>query len=125
MKGHKAHHHARKHHAAGGAEHGSREWEQDLSYNPEARDNAHKIEGEAEHRKNGGRAKRKHGGHVTHHSHPMKHAKHLGKVHGAAAVHHAGRKPRKSGGHAGSNMNPLSSAYHGTHPRGHKDTEID
>ena len=32
-------------------------------------------------------------------------AKHMGKIHGAAAKHHAGRKPRKSGGGVFSSAN--------------------
>lgn len=123
MKGHKSH---RKHHAKGGPAAGAKEWEQDLSHNPEARDNAHKIEGEAEAKKHGGRAKRKHGGMVHHEvGKHLAHAHHVGPVHGHKAAHHAGHKPRKSGGKAGSNMNPLSSAHGGTHPRGHHDVEKD
>lgn len=148
MKGHKAHHHAKaaKHHAKGGEVHylkgvrhcraeggevespkeGDREYEEDLSHNPEARDNAHEIEGEAEERKHGGRAKRKRGGHVHHeHGKHLGHAKHVGHVEGKAMHHHAGRKPRKSGGRSGSNMNPLSSAHAGVLPPHHKDAEID
>ena len=131
MKGHKAHHHGRKHHAAGGEAHGDAakghdEFKEDMSHNPQARDNAHEIEGEAEARKHGGRAKRKHGGHVTHMAHPLKHvAKHLGKVQGHAGAHHAGRKPRKAGGRTGSNDSPLSSAHAGHLPPHHKDARID
>ena len=128
MKGHKAH---RKHHAAGGAEHGVKEWEQDLESKPEPRTNAKEIDKEAEERKHGGhvkhhRAKRKHGGHVHHeHGKHLAHAKHVGHVHGHEGMHHAGRKPRKAGGRAGSNMNPLSSAHKGIHPAAHRDEEND
>ena len=126
MKGHKSHHH-RKHKAHGGETlTGVKDWEMDLSHNPEARDNAHKIEGEAEQRKHGGRTKRKHGGHVHHeHGAHLKHAKHVGHVHGEHAKHHAGRKVRKAGGRTGSDMNPLSSAHKGKSPAGHHDLDID
>jgi len=69
---------------------------QDLSSNPERRNNASKIFGEAEKRKSGGKA--------------------MGKD----AMCHAGRKPRKSGGRATSDANPFTSARHGTPPKGHK-----
>lgn len=130
MKGHTSHHrthskHAVHHHhyaRGGSAEHGVKEWEQDLRENPESRVNAPKITHEAEAKKHGGRAKRKHGGHVmghTHHEHGkhLAHAKHVGPVHGHKAAHHAGRKPRKAGG---SDMSPLSSAHRVSEPRGHK-----
>lgn len=152
MKGHKAHHHAKHmvhhhHYAKGGhvqetPEHGMREWEQDLHSKPEMRSHAPGIEHEAEAKKHGGRAKRKHGGHVKHHAaggmakhhaaggmakhhehgKHLAHAKHVGPVTGHKAVHHAGRKPRARGG---ADMNPLSSAHAGTPPRGHKDRDID
>jgi hypothetical protein len=156
MKGHTSHHkthakHAVHHHhyAKGGhikespAE-GVREYEEDIRSNPEARDNAHKVEHEAEARKHGGRAKRKRGGHVmaaaaghgkhhaagghakhhVHHEHGkhLAHAKHLGHVVGHKGAKHAGRKPRARGG---SDMNPLSSAHSATHPAAHRDIEID
>lgn len=103
------------------------DWKEDLETKPEARTNAKKIDAEAEEKKRGGRAKRKHGGKVhKHHEHGehMKHAKHVGPVHGKRDVH-AGRAPRKSGGRTGSNFSPLSSAHGGTPPRGHKTTDID
>ena len=63
-----------------------------------------KVNDEAEERKHGGRAKKKH----------------VGKMHGEAAKHHAGRKPRKSGGRATSDANPFTSARHGTPAKGRK-----
>jgi hypothetical protein len=121
----------RKHHAAGGMEHGSKEWEQDLADHPQ-RYNQSKVEDEAEatHARKGGRMKRKRGGHVHHESGAhLKHAKHVGMVHGEKHAAHAGRKPRKAGGRAkggkGSDMNPLSSAHAGQHPKAHQDVEID
>jgi hypothetical protein len=96
MKGHKGHH-GRKHRNTGGVN----EAEMDLRMNPEDRVNASKIASEAEEKKHGGRAKRKHGM----------------KVHGEHAKHHAGRKPRKSGGSCDSG-NPFSSARKGTPPKG-------
>ena len=48
----------------------------------------------------------KHGGKTKHHA--AKHKKHVGKVDGEHAMHHAGRKPRMSGGKV------LSSASAGT-----------
>ena len=96
MKGHKGH--ARKHRNTGGVN----EAEMDLKDNPEPRDNAKKIDAEAEERKHGGRTKKKH----------------VGKVHGEHAAHHAGRKPRKSGGRASAESNPFSHARHGTVPKG-------
>lgn len=101
----------RKYKAAGGGmespSSGTREYDDDLKSKPARYNNAPKIEGAAEERKRGGRAK-----------------KHMGKVHGAA-MHNAGRKARKSGGRTGSDMNPLSSAHKGTAPKGHKATDID
>ena len=116
----------RKHKAAGGeAEHGDREYEKDLAMKNQRYTNQSHVNEEAEEKKRGGRAKRKHGGHVKHvlHHHDG-HVKHVGAVHGKAK-HHAGRKPRKAGGRAGSDMNPLSSAHAGKHPAAHKDVEID
>jgi hypothetical protein len=104
----------KKHRAAGGPTVGDKEYEADLKDKPK-RYNQSKVEDEAEERKHGGRAKRRHGGMV----------KHLGKVHGVKPHHHAGRKPRKSGGRAGSNYSPLSSAHKGSGPVGHKDVEED
>jgi hypothetical protein len=62
---------------------------------------------EAEERKSGGRAKRKHGGAM--------------KVEGEKAKMHAGRKPRKAGGRTGSNFSPLSSAHSGKPAPGRKE----
>lgn len=109
MKG--KHHKGRHHKAMGGkmesASKGDDTWEEDEKDKPEARTNAAKIDSEAEERKHGGRAKRKHGGMVHH----------LGKVHGKKPHQHAGRKPRKAGGRAGSDSHPLSSAHRGMHPK--------
>ena len=103
MKGHKSHHHGRKHRNTGGVN----EAEMDPRDKPEARTNAKHIDAEAEERKHGGRTK--------------KHAKHAAmKVHGKHAAHHAGRKPRKSGGRTGSDSHPFTSARHGTPPKGCK-----
>src|ERR1700749_2027753 len=87
----------RKHKATGGAN----EADEDLKDKPEARTNAKKIDDEAEERKSGGRAKRKHGG------------KMVGHIEGSKGVMHAGRKPRKSGGRTGSDTNPFTSARSG------------
>lgn len=62
------------------------------------------VNDEAEERKHGGKVKKKH----------------VGKMHGDAAKHHAGRKPRKSGGRATSDANPFTSARHGTPAKGRK-----
>jgi hypothetical protein len=106
----------RKHKAAGGeAEHGDREYEKDLATKNQRYTYQSHVNEEAEEKKRGGRAKRKHGGHV----------KHAGKVHGHAK-HHAGRKPRKAGGRAsGADQMPLSSAHKGMHPAAHHDVELD
>jgi len=100
MKGHKAAHHSRKHHAAGGktesAKKGVNEMAEDAKQKSESYTYDSNVEKEAKGRKHGGRAK-----------------KEGGKVHGEAVKHHAGRMPRKSGGRTGSNMNPLSSAAAG------------
>jgi hypothetical protein len=90
----------RKHRSTGGVN----EAEMDVKSHPEERNNAKGIFHEAEERKHGGRAK--------------KHAKHVGKVHGEHAMHHAGRKPRKSGGRASAESNPFSHARKGTVPKG-------
>jgi len=117
MKGHKSHHHRKAREAGGGVD----EAAMDLKQNPEERNNAKKIFGEAEAKKRGGRAARKHGGHVHHEAGKhLGHAKHVGHVHGEHHMAHAGRKPRKSGGRAGSESNPFTSALHGTPPKGHK-----
>ena len=60
----------------------------------------------------------------------MKHAHHIGKVHGASRSSIAGKAGRATGGRAGkagggSNFSPLSSAHGGTPPRDHKVEEID
>ena len=130
--------HLRKKHAKGGHAHnvdpdsvieqGAQEWKQDERDNPEERNIAPKIFGEAKQKKHGGRTKRKSGGMVHKHHEAgkhMAHAKHVGTVHGHRMVAHAGRKPRKSGGRAGSDMNPLSSAHKGTPAKWHKDAQID
>ena len=101
------------------------------------------TEHEAQERKHGGRAKRKHGGHVAHHN--MKHkehhhehpkAEHRAKRKRGGHVHHpehemhgehskqrADRKARKAGGQVGANMHPLSNAAKGMEPKGHKSYE--
>ena len=85
-----------------------------------------KVAGEAEERKHGGRAKRKHGG-IVHHEkmEHMKHAKHIGKVHGEASRPRGDRMPRKSGGRAGCEASPFSAAMKGMEPKGHKSAESD
>lgn len=121
----------RKNKARGGESsemHGAREWEQDGSHNPDERNIAPKIFGEAKEKKHGGRAKRKHGGMINKHHEAgehMKHAKHVGKVQGHSSAAHAGRTPRKSGGRTGCNMNPLSSAHAGTPAKGRHTVSID
>ena len=70
MKGHKSH---RKHRATGGVN----EAAEDVRSNPERRNIAPKIFGEAEARKRGGKT--------------------CGDVKGLGAMHHAGRKARKAG----------------------------
>jgi len=77
---------------------GVNEADQDLRDKPTRRNNAPAIEGAAEERKSGGRAKRKAGGMVP----------------GEAGKCHAGRKPRMSGGGL------FSAAAKGTPPKGHK-----
>jgi hypothetical protein len=101
----------KKHHKAeGGPAEGDNDAEKDVRDDPEDRSAPNKVAKEAEERKHGGRAKRKHGGKV-----------HVGAVEGEKAKHHAGRMPRKSGGRTGSNMNPLSSAHSGTAAPGRKE----
>lgn len=97
----------RKKAAGGEAMVGRKSYEEDLKDKP-MRYNNSKVEGEAEERKRGGRAK-----------------KHVGKAHGHAGKHHAGRAARKSGGRTGSNMNPLSSAHAGTAAKGRHTVDID
>lgn len=140
MKGHTEHN--RKHRETGGVN----EAEQDLRDKPEARTNAKKIDAAAEERKRGGRTgeegrhhgdehhhaackcarctggrtERKRGGMVHHEKmENMKHAKHIGPVHGEAK-HNAGRKARKSGGRTGADSHPFSSARYGESAPGHK-----
>ena len=100
--------------------------EEDVRDKPEARTNAKNIDREAEEKKRGGRAKRKHGGHVHHERmEELAHAKHVGKVHGEHAHHHAGRKPRKGGGRTGADEHPFSSARHGELPPGRKEMDME
>lgn len=104
MKGHKSDHHKRD---TGGRNLAA----DDLDEKTEMRVNAPKIDREANEKKRGGRTKRKSGGMVHHEKmENMKHAKHIGKVHGEEAKHHAGRKPRKDGGRTGADSHPFSSA---------------
>jgi hypothetical protein len=88
---------------------GTKEYEQDLKSKNMRYTYQSKVNDEAEERKSGGRAKKKH----------------VGKVHGMHAMHHAGRKPRRSGGRTSSDASPLSSAHAGTPPKGHKALDID
>ena len=124
MKGHKAHHHmhpraehkkggkVRHHHAAGGSEHPMEgDWAHDEAPKEVYAGAGSNVVKEAEEKKRGGRAKRKHGGHA------------MGKVHGAAAKKRGDRMARKSGGRAGSDKNPLSSAHAGKEPAGHRSYE--
>jgi hypothetical protein len=97
------------------------------------------VEHEAEERKHGGRAKRKHGGKIEHHNamhsehhheHPKAahrpkrkrggHVMHEHDVKGEHAKHRHDRKARKSGGKMGADKAPLSSAAKGMEPKGHK-----
>jgi len=87
---------------------GVKEFDQDLASKPERRVNAAKIEGVAEERKRGGRAK-----------------KMVGKMSGEMSSCHAGRKPRKSGGRAGSDSSPFSSARSGTPAKGRHTVDVD
>jgi len=105
----------RKHRDTGG----KNDAEEDLSHKNMEYTKDSNVNREAEERKAGGRAKRKRGG-IVHHEkmHELKHAKHVGKVHGEKAKEHAGRKPRKSGGRTGSDSHPYSSARRGEVPAG-------
>ena len=122
MKGHKAHHHRhpRAEHAKGGTvKHVESPMEGDWAHD-EAPEEVYagkgsNVEKEAKQKKHGGRAKRKHGGHV----------KHVGHVDGMHAKKRADRPARKRGGKVGADMNPLSSAHSATHPATHRDIEID
>lgn len=105
MKGHKGHHHKRN---TGGVN----EAAEDLKSKPEEYNHS-RVEEQAEEKKRGGRARKKHEG--EHH-----------EVHGEHAKKHAGRKPRKSGGGANATDNPFSSARKGEAPKGRKlDLEMD
>ena len=113
MKGRKhKDHEGRKHKAHGGEmdspKEGTREYEQDLKSKNMRYTYQSKVNDEAEERRSGGRAKKKH----------------VGKVHGDSK-HHAGRKARNTGGRAGSDRSPLSSAHAGMSPKGHKTKDID
>lgn len=101
-----------------------KDWESDEKDKPKNYGASTNVSEEAEEKKRGGRAKRKRGGGVKHHEsgEDMKHAKHLGPVHGKMKVH-AGRAPRKSGGRAGTW--PFSAARAGTPPKDHKTTRVD
>jgi hypothetical protein len=88
---------------------GVNEDEDDIKDKPERRNNAKKIEDEAEEMKKGGRAKRKSGGKTE-----------VGKIEGHKEPMHAGRKPRKSGGRTGSEASPFTGANKGREPAGHK-----
>jgi len=88
----------RKYRADGGVNDAAK----DLSDKPDRRNNADRIFSEAEERKHGGRAKRKHGGCAE----------------GMETKMHAGRKARKSGGSVGSS--PFSAAHAGTPAKGRK-----
>ena len=134
----------KKHHkASGGQTAGEKDFgkprddaKEDENTKPARYNNAPKIEGAAEEKKKGGRAKRKRGGkanmHISKHHEEgehMKHAHHIGKVHGEQKFH-AGKAGRATGGRAGkagggSNFSPLSSAHGGTPPRDHKVEEMD
>lgn len=84
------------------------------------------VSGEAEEKKRGGRAKHADGGHVHHESMDnMKHAKHVGKVHGGKPRANGGRAPRASGGRTGSDGMPFSSARKGTNPPGRTEQSMD
>jgi hypothetical protein len=134
--------HSRKHHAKGGeAEHGV--VEKDEAVKDVYAGGNSPTEKEAQERKHGGRAKRKHGGNIAHlnamhkehhHEHPkaehrakrkrgghVMHAEHA--VKGEHAKHRADRKARKSGGEVGANMHPFSTAHKGIEPAKHKSYE--
>lgn len=109
MKGHKGSHH-RKHREEGGVV--DRDDAPSMVYAGKGSN----VENEADEKKHGGRAKRKHGGHVM---------KHMGKVEGAKEKMRMDRKPRKSGGRTGADKSPFSSARHGEDAVGHKSEEVD
>lgn len=112
----------RKKRGTGGADYATEDLDRkNMSYTAKSN-----VEPEAEEKKKGGRAKRKEGG-VVHHEkmENMKHAKHVGKVHGEKARANGGRAPRKSGGRTGSDSMPYSSARHGTDAPGRKEMSED
>lgn len=126
MKGHKAHHHEhpraahkkggkvhRSHHGTGGDAPTEGEWAHDEAPKEVYAGAGSNVVKEAEEKKRGGRAKRKHGGHA------------MGKVHGEHAKKRGDRAARKSGGRAGkgSDRNPLSSAHAGKEPSSHHSYE--
>ena len=120
------HHHEKHHKASGGSmehkpqespEKGSDEWEEDEKDNPSRRDNADKIEDEAEEKKAGGRAKKKAGGIIKKKAGGLI-KKNVGGIAGSSPAPSAARAPRKSGGCV---SNPLSSAHHGTKPKKHSE----
>ena len=136
MKGHKAMHHAhggkaahhygkemhhkhpRAEHAKGGKVHemespAEGDWAHDEAPAEVYAGAGSHVAKEAKEKKHGGRAKRKHGGHL----------KHVGHVEGHAAKKRADRPARKHGGKTGSNMNPLSSAHAGVEPKAHHSYE--
>ena len=132
MKGHKAHHHAKggkahhyghemhhKHpraeHAKGGKVESPMEgdWAHDEAPSEVYAGAGSNVAKEAKEKKHGGRAKRKHGGHL----------KHVGHVEGHTVKKRADRPARKHGGKTGSNMNPLSSAHAGVEPTAHHSYE--
>jgi hypothetical protein len=95
----------RKHRATGGVNEDAQDKsKKNLRYTYQSN-----VNDAAEERKSGGRAGHMYGG-------PPKKAG--GKVHGAAAKHHAGRKARKSGGRASCESNPFTSAKAGKPPPG-------
>lgn len=93
---------------------GDKDYKADEKSKPARYNNAPKIEGAAEERKNGGKAKKKRGGSIK---------KNVGGIAGSAPAASAARAPRKSGGSCDSS--PFSSARSGTPPKGHKTTDID
>ena len=93
---------------------------EDVDRKTPMRVNAPEIDAEANEKKRGGRTERRRGG-VVHHEkmEHMKHAKHVGKVHGEMKVH-AGRAARKSGGRTGCDGAPYSTASKSTPAPGRK-----
>lgn len=140
-------HGGRKHRATGGvndAEMDLRDKPMEYGHgNPEKEAEERKRGGRVKHHPDcrchkcmGGKAKRKHGGHVMHkgfgpedeptarkHGGHVKHhrPKHMGeehRVHGEHERHRADRKPRKAGGRTGSDSHPYTSAHRGEPPKG-------